>query len=333
MLKIIGYTLLSLIVLVSIGASIFMGKFNKQFLGEKPNYLAYTSDPEPIRFDWGTSESAGHYEPHAFMLIPVSIPGVPKRLSLQFDTGAPHSLLYGKTLQSLREHGLLIGEVKDGEKLVATDLKLMAGETSIDISAVRVLAGYGNSIDWNDTSSVIKLGTIGADFIDNRIVDIDFKRQQIQLYDDRPEWLAALPNFQAFTYEGRRLLLPTKIHGKKRLLLYDSGCSAFGLITSKNRFKKYTNKADPEIAYAANRWGDALPIHHKPSQEIITLGGSELPLRRVSYVDMYAGLQRFMTPFTRIGGWLGNKPFTESRLIIDTQQQEFVVLTGDAGGP
>jgi hypothetical protein len=33
-----------------------------------------------------------------------------------------------------------------------------------------------------------------------------------------------------------------------------------------------------------------------------------------------------MTPFTKIGGWLGNKPFVESTLILDTQKQAFMVI-------
>jgi hypothetical protein len=43
---------------------------------------------------------------------------------------------------------------------------------------------------------------------------------------------------------------------------------------------------------------------------------------------MYAPLQRFMTPFTRIGGWLGNKPFVDACLILDTQKEEFLVVEG-----
>ncbi|MGK0388409.1 MAG: hypothetical protein ACI94Y_001138 [Maribacter sp.] len=41
---------------------------------------------------------------------------------------------------------------------------------------------------------------------------------------------------------------------------------------------------------------------------------------------MYADYQKIMTSFTRIGGWLGNKPFTKNTLILDTQEQEFIVF-------
>jgi hypothetical protein len=80
------------------------------------------------------------------------------------------------------------------------------------------------------------------------------------------------------------------------------------------------------VGNEGNRWGEALPIHHKTSQTIMKAGGAELPLRRISYVDLYANWQHFMTPFTRIGGWLGNKPFIEGTMIIDTKTEEFIVV-------
>jgi len=51
-----------------------------------------------------------------------------------------------------------------------------------------------------------------------------------------------------------------------------------------------------------------------------------LDLKRISYVDMYTKYQKFIAPFSKIQGWLGNKPFTESILILDTKAEEFVVV-------
>ncbi|MFP4846169.1 hypothetical protein [Winogradskyella sp. PE311] len=41
---------------------------------------------------------------------------------------------------------------------------------------------------------------------------------------------------------------------------------------------------------------------------------------------MYTWSQPLVTPFTRIGGWLGNQPFNESTLILDTKAEEFIVV-------
>jgi len=178
------------------------------------------------------------------------------------------------------------------------------------------------------TSSInpINIGTIGTDFMDGRITVIDFKKQTILFYKERPKWMKDLTNFQSFAFKGRRLMLPATINQKELKLFYDTGTSAFGLITTKDRFDAYTDKDSREINYDANSWGDAIPIRHKKTSKIMNIGNSNLSLKRISYVDKYANFQKFMTPFTNIGGWLGNKPFTNSTLIFDTKKEEFIVI-------
>ena len=132
--------------------------------------------------------------------------------------------------------------------------------------------------------------------------------------------------FVSFDFTGRRFMLPCEIDGKKHELFYDSGSSAFGLITIKKRYLKYSNKEDREISYNANRHGDPIPVKHKPTNEMMKIGGLELSLQRVCYVDMYSNVQGLITPFTRIGGWLGNKPFENNSLIFDVKNEMFVVV-------
>ena len=121
-------------------------------------------------------------------------------------------------------------------------------------------------------------------------------------------------------------MLPTKINNKKLELFYDSGASAFGIITTKNRYNKMTSKSTEETSYDANSWGSFMPICSKNTDITMEMGKTRLDLERVSYVNMYAPYQKFISPFTRIGGWLGNRPFTESVLILDTIEEEFVVM-------
>jgi len=326
MLKILGYVLLGIVIVATVGATFIVSKFNKQYFGEKTNYLSYVHDSTPIKFNWASGGDGEHFEPHVAVVIHATIKGIPRKFSFQFDTGSPHSFIYEKPLKSLMAHGMEVNKSEGKGDWLAKNVQLTLGGNKMDIGSMVVKKDYGNPINWADTTALIGLGTIGADFIDGKVTVIDFKHQHINLYEDRPEWMTKLPAFEPFEFNGRRLMLPSKIDGRKRLLLYDSGCSAFGLITSKNRYNKYTDKKEKEIAYEGSRWGEALPIHHKATKTRIVVGGSDLALRRISYVDMYANLQRFITPFTRIGGWLGNKPFLDSRLILDTRKEEFLVL-------
>ena len=155
-----------------------------------------------------------------------------------------------------------------------------------------MLEDYGKAFDISDTTTMFNIGTIGADLIVDKITMIDFKNQVIELYEERPEWMSSLATFVPFDFKGRRCILPATIDGKDMELFYDSGSSSFGLITSKNRYDKYTDEQIEEIQFDANSWGSTIPIRHKSTNMAFSIGGSELNLRKVSYVEMYTGYAR-----------------------------------------
>ncbi|RNC87009.1 MAG: hypothetical protein ED556_06180 [Winogradskyella sp.] len=331
MKKKIGYALLIiLVVIISVGYY-YIRKFNNAFFAEKTNYLTYSYESKPIHFDWviNSKGSGGYIEPQAAIIFPVKINGLSHRFHLQFDTGAPHSYIYENDLKSLRALGIDIKEVeKNGDRFVE-QIEFQLDSNNIKASMVKILPNYGHSFDKNDTISKIGIGTIGSDFITNKISSIDFKNQTLELYNQRPNWMQTLPEFKPFDFTGRRIMLPTKIKDKEYELFYDSGCSAFGIITIKSRFDDYVDENAAVITYNAKSWNSSIPITSAASSEPITLGNTELSLKRVSYIDMYTAMQPIATPFTRIGGWLGNQPFNESTLILDTQKEEFIVVESE----
>ncbi|PQJ78615.1 hypothetical protein [Polaribacter porphyrae] len=331
MKKKIGYILLILFGLLLIGASVGIWKFNNALFKEKPNYLKYTFEDKPIHFNWAAnSTGSGDYaEPQAAMTIPLKIEGIKHQFYMQFDTGAPNSYIYENDLKSLRKIGLDIKEVVNGKVRCVKNLNFILGVNHIEATMIPILKNYGHNFDKNDTLKRIGIGTIGSDFLENKITSIDFKNQKIQLFDKKPNWMKSLPDFKKFDFTGRKIMLPVKVDHKDYEFLYDSGCSAFGLITIKSRFEKYSNAKTEEIKYDAKSWDDKIPIRSKYTDHLFTVGSATLTLKRVSYVDMYTITQPLVTPFTRIGGWLGNQPFNESMLILDTKKEEFVVITED----
>jgi len=326
LLKIIGYALLVLLTLTVAAGFIGMRKFNNALFKDRPNHLVYTYESKPIHFDWANDSVGDYFESYTAMMIPLKIEGIPHKFYFQFDTGAPNTIIYGNTLESLKTFGKDFKTITKDESLYLDSLNINLGGNRINASLLEIFEGYGDTIDRNDTINAIKLGTLGADFMDKKITVINFKNQYIQFYDNRPEWMSSLSGFKPFDFKGRRFMLPAIINDKELELFYDSGSSTFGLITSKNRYDEYTNENQEEVRYNANRFGDPIPICHRSTNIKIEIGNSNLDLKRVSYVDMYAKYQGLMTPFTRIGGWLGNRPFTQNTLILDTKKEEFIVI-------
>lgn len=324
--RIILWTLGILFLALLFGGLYGINYFKQIWFKERPDYLTFTTDFEPIQFKWTQGTYGDYIEKHDIIKVPVKVKGLPHRFYFQLDTGAPTTLLYGNPLKILREMAKELNITQKGESSYLDELQLNMGGSEMRMNSIKVYTDYGGSFNKEDTLSNIKIGSLGADFFNKHLTEIDFKNQFVQFYKERQSWMTAEQEFVPFSFEGRRFMLPCRIEGKDRELFYDSGSSAFGLITIKGRYQKYADKDAPEIFYDASSWGNSMSIKHRATSINIEMAGLEIPLKRVSYVDMYANLQGFITPFTRIGGWMGNKPFTEYSMIIDAAKEEFMVL-------
>jgi hypothetical protein len=322
---IVGGVLLVLIIF----SAVKLRQFRNTWFKDKPNYLSFTSVDNRYTFEWAGDSLGKYYEPYIAMVFPTKFEDVANKFTFQFDTGAPTSTIRGNVLQSLIDYGLDIEIVRvEGQRFVK-EIDITLGDNRTTLRMLRISENYGAKANLKETDQDLNLGTIGSDFIDQHISLIDFKQQFMQITKERAQWMSDLPPFYDFDFEGRRLMLPCKIGKKNLKLFYDSGSSSFGLITTKNRFNRYTSKDEPVIQLDANRRGSAIPIVHKLSDQAIEIGGQNISLRRVSYVDMYAKFQRLITPFTRIGGWMGNLPFLDHAMIIDTKTEQFYVIKSE----
>jgi len=326
MRKKVGYSILIFLTFLLIAGFLAVRYFNSQWFKERPLYLEHSAEERPMEFIWSSALFGNYKEPHNAILIPFKVAGLPHKFTLQFDSGASSSYLHAPALKSLRKLGISLPDTSIGKKRFIKQLDFDLGGCQVNANMMGIYEGYGQQFTKEDTGRYINIGTIGSDFLTDRIVVVDFINHTLQLFEDRPSWMDTISGFQSFSFDGRRFMLPATIRGKSLELFYDSGSSAYGLITSKDRYDHFTKDDKDEITHATNRRGETLTTHHKATKAIIVIGSAELPLRRVSYVAMYAEFQKYITPFTRIGGWLGNKPFLRSVLIIDTRAKEFVVL-------
>ena len=111
MKKKIGYTLLSIIVIIAIIGYIGIQKFNNFITKETPNYLTHTYESKPILFEWTNDSIGNYYERQTAIIIPLKIEGLAHRFYMQFDTGSPFTIIYENDLKSLKLLGIDIQEV------------------------------------------------------------------------------------------------------------------------------------------------------------------------------------------------------------------------------
>ena len=296
--------------------------FNTSWFKEKPQYVSLKNDRTAFDFHFSAGEYGATIEAHDLIKVPVRIKGVPQRFYLQWDTGSPYSLLYRRPLNSLKAQGFSWIE-SEGFLL---NVEIEIGNGSLAADSFPIYENYGRTFEVTDSLRAIKLGTLGTDFMAGKICSIDFKNGKMEIYHELPQWMEDSLHFEPFSFAGRRMMLPAVLDGKKHDLFYDSGSSAFGLITTKGRFEDYSEEGSDLIRYETNSWGNSIPICHKETAMQMDMGGATLPLARVSYIDMYTPVQSLLAPFSKIGGWLGNKAFLEGKLILDCQKEEFIVI-------
>ncbi|MEM7558911.1 MAG: hypothetical protein AAF394_07295 [Planctomycetota bacterium] len=321
-LKRTGYVLGGLFVFGIVAAIGGFYYFKSQFFRETPNRLSFAGELQTIPFEWVSGKPD---EPHAAILIPVKVPGVPNQLYMQFDTGSPSTFIRSGAIESLQEYGLDLSLVDDDgtARVESFELEVAGNRIQLDLGWVRP---RDTPIRW-DPKAINIIGSFGADLLAEKISEIDFLAQEIRLSESRSEELDSLGEFSPLEFNGRRIMLTGQIKGDDVQFFYDSGCSPFGLLTSKYQYDQLTDPNSEELAYDANRFGDAVPVHHKASEMPLRVGTTDLPVKRISYAELYSFMQLAVGRFIG-GGFLGNKTLTESTLILDLKANEFLVVKG-----
>jgi len=306
---------------------------NYWFFKDAPKYLLVSTDYEPIEFDLSSvTTSKGFIIQKASMVIPAEIEDIPNKLYFQFDTGASNTIIYQNSLNSLKNIGLDFKILQIDGRSFVDELSIKLGGSKISLKLIEIVEYSGEDFTKTDTLNYKSLGSIGTDFISDYITEIDFKNRNIRFYKEREDWMTENNKFESFDFKGRKLMLPCMIENKKQKMYYDSGSSSYGLLTTKERFKNYSNKNSKGVNYELLSWGRAswwngtIQVYENETDKIMNMTGKEINLNKVSHVDILGNFQDIVKPFTEINGWLGNIPFLGYSLIFDAPKHEFLII-------
>lgn len=285
------------------------------------NQLTLSAGNHTLPLHWNGDTLAGQWNPHAALLIPVTIPGCPHTFYMQFDTGSPYTLFYGNKLQAIHRKYPAITALRNiGDSL--GNFLFKAGPLTITARQVPVRTFDSIAIDWKNNRMPIIIGTLGTDLIDNKVAVIDYPREQLHLSDSIP---AAFQkgNTTGFHFSMRRILLPAEVAGKKTILYFDSGSSAFELLTDKATCSKLAADTSLTVRYPVQSWGKTLTANTITTADSITLAGHTIPLRHATWIEGVSDTQVNQMMKMGIGGMTGNKLFISNILVLDTRNKQF----------
>ncbi len=320
--KRIAYTLLFTsvgLVIVTLATGMY---FKNQWFKDTPNTLTMEGEPPTVCFTWGPQQDA--------MLIPVCIEGFPNTFHMQFDTGSAYTFLRSEAIEALTERGHKLDTFRKDDGAYVRTFEFAVGDSKLVLNDGYVM-GRSAQIDWDNPNAKNVIGTIGADFLDQKICEINFVDKQIRMYDTRPRKFDGL-SFMPFEFKGRRIVLPVKVGDRDEHVFWDSGCSTFGLLTSAYYYRELTDPAVEETRFNANRHGDPVFIHQRESDRTIEFGSTSCSIKNIAYANLYEPAQTVFGRFSGLAGFagfLGNQPFNDCTLVIDTQRNEFLVIPPD----
>ncbi|QJX46771.1 hypothetical protein HMJ29_07390 [Hymenobacter taeanensis] len=285
------------------------------------NQLVVEGLPTDFHFEWhaGGTQPAN---PRASLLIPVTLPGCPRTCYMQFDTGSPSTLLYANSLAALRKKYPATAQRLLPHSDTIHNFTCTLGQATLQARWLRALQ-YGASELPTDSTVHFIIGTLGADVLDGRALVLNYAQQRFSLNAQLPDSLARHTAFVPLSYEGRRVLLQAQVQGKPQQLLFDSGSSAFALLTSQATWQQMAQPQAPVQTTASNSMGRKLTTYTTATAQAVQLNNLTVPLGTVTYVEGTSLMQNTLMRFSGMGGMLGNAPFSQRTIVLDVRGGRF----------
>lgn len=309
------------LIIANIGAYFY---FKKQFAAP-PVTLAPVGNEHTIAFRWLADTVNSQPDPFAAIILPVTLSGCPRTFYMQFDLGAPYSMFYANKLQAIRSKYHLPAAWLHKEKNSLANISFTIDKMPVYATSIRINQYDNTGIDWADSTAVEIIGTIGSDMLEDRILIVNYPARSLTLAQNRPDALADVP-MEPFQWKERKILLPAVVGNEPTTLYFDTGSSAFELLTNEETWNRLARKNETPDQYTVNSWDKKLTAFTVPTDQSVTLASVSFPLRNVTRIEGTSLLQNMLMRFSGIGGMTGNRLFVNSILIIDTRHQQFAIL-------
>lgn len=262
----------------------------------------YSQNNLIINFEWMHDTLNGELFEKTSMHIPVHFEGDTTTYYFQFDTGANKSYLYLGDPDKL-----------DLDFIVRLNKK---GGIESDIGKIHLLATNSNSVYHKNGR--IHIGTIGADFLNDKKIEIDFEKQTIHFIE---AYYNEDYSFIDIKLSYGRPVIQTIVRDKKYNFLFDTGSSLFELWTTKKLWKKWKDPKSSIKGFPISSWGKINTAYRTDYfQKTSLFHNKHIPIKTV----WYNSNRKFNKIFkkSKVHGIIGNKPFLNQILLLDIKNKK-----------
>ena len=258
----------------------------------------------------------------AVLEVPVRFDGISAKCSMQLDTAVWTTQLRGDPRLIEQRYG-----------------QTGAPPKTVPLSGEIAGCPFGTSfpvfrrgIPGADLEGNVLIGTLGSDFLRNRILLLDFIRQRVAILPEGnglPPEIVSAAEFLPMSVQHGQLFIPLSINGKLNYgYMYDSGSSLAALITTRSRWQKLTGRTgdEPENERKiGSTWGQRSVFVGAPLQGVLRIGPAALQQPTIEFEA--TGLPNFDFDRYPAQGLFGNRIFFDHYMIIvDMSMGRFGIL-------
>lgn len=275
------------------------------------------------------------YVPKSAIFLPVTLDSDARRYYLQLDMGTDANILLYSLPVSIGNNSVNRKPVTSNELVncykVDANLKGKLGgmDMNVDSNSYLLMRSKTDlSPDFNIKEGSI-IGTVGLKYFHDKVLIIDFPRQQFAIISDPstlPDPFRDTASFIHTNMAGYRLAVPVTIHDSLyKGFFYDAGSSIFDLLVSKKTWQKLTGKKGDETdntKLSVNQWGSKLEAIGAPMKYPVTIGKATIALAMVFYLPAYPDLK------TAYGcdGLFSNSAFYSKSILIDLKRNRLGII-------
>ncbi|REC46729.1 hypothetical protein [Chryseobacterium pennipullorum] len=278
--------------------------FDQKFTPEK-NYLKIENESGNIPITWTGNNKSG-------LLLPIHFPKDSTTYYMQFDTGAAYTEFYSQAIQNVKG-------IRIRNNLGACIFYL--GQSKITSDQIKI-SDTGKKTEPNGSLKII--GTLGADILEDRKTLINFKKNYIAFNIDQ-EPVEFKNNLIDFQFTKRKIVIRGILKDKEEKFLFDSGTSAYELLTHKENWQDLKSPHSKVIIEKAQSRPTILTTYTAASRNNIHFKNKSIPLNEVTYVEGFSKTQYLLMKFSGMTGMLGNKIFLKNCLYIDCSREKISI--------
>ena len=281
-----------------------------------------------IPFQWQGDSISGKYIEKAYMYVPLKIDRLPINFSMQLDLGTTETQFYGNSVKSyLKEYPSLankLDSVQNLKDVIFRNVILHMGNVDFSFDIWHRI-GFGIEIprDLLYSNTPKHIGTIAADFFQNKVLVIDYKLCRFAVSESLP---AEYQNLPAVKFELNKgiIIIPFQINGTEQKLMFDTGSSPFPLVTSKDRALKIANPRIVDSLSGPLWWGQMITFYGLKVNKPIGFGKT-VPGKTIVYYDRDGLWEENVFKPLKIWGLTGNAFFLDCMIILDYKNKTFRV--------